>query len=407
MSERMTPAAYLIRDAWMLAIGGFALASCNGSGPWNGGNVEQGLPPPVFEWRAAAEMGNTGTRAGQLASALQSQLSNFQAGIEKKQSELQSIFNSTAQNVEIFHGTMAAIEARLHLGTLPNNPVLIEQWNEAQAALDQIAWNARDLGRLIESLVDDAAAINDMRRQIQKLGSDPESGARDRDNLLKLDRSAGAAINLIDRLRRDSLESISRETSFVQARQVELAALQNAIRAGDLIESAVTSAGAPPDANSTRSTSATDLEQPAASKPPPVTAKPPPQPRKRPGEREPANVSQQTAALVSKPVNSLPLVIIRFDKPGVVYEGTLQRAIQKRLAEDPNTQFDLIAVFPPQDNETDLMQAEAASWQYAQAVFRSLTEEIRVAPEQIEMRTQIRDTAKSSEVHIYVSTEAL
>lgn len=414
MSKRMTPAAHAIRDAWILAAAALALASCNGSGPLNGGNVERGLPPPVFEWRAAPETvsaragnrENTGTRAGQFAAALQAQVSDLQAVIEKKHSELQSIFNSTAQNVEIVYGTMAAIEARLHLGTLPNNPVLIEQWNETQASLDQIAWNVRDLDPLIASLMDDAAAINDVRRQIQSLGSDPESGARDQETLLQLDRSARAAITLIDRLRQDSLESIRRDASFVQARQAELAGLQNAIRAGDTAEFAVTSTGAPPEANSTRSTPATGLEQPAASEPAPATAKTPPQPRKRPAELGPPSVSQRTAALMSEPVAGLPLAIIRFDRPGVVYEEPLQRAIEKRLAEDPNTQFNLVAVFPPRDDEADLMQAEAASWQYAQAVFRSLTE-IGVAPEQIEIRTQVRDAAKDNEVHIYVSAKSL
>ena len=34
--------------------------------------------------------------------------------------------------------TIAAIEARLQVGTTPGNPILVQQWNEAQSELDRI-----------------------------------------------------------------------------------------------------------------------------------------------------------------------------------------------------------------------------------------------------------------------------
>ena len=52
--------------------------------------------------------------------------------------ELQIIRRTTTQNAQRYHGTVAAINARLQLGTTPGNPVLVSQWNTAQAELDRI-----------------------------------------------------------------------------------------------------------------------------------------------------------------------------------------------------------------------------------------------------------------------------
>ena len=55
---------------------------------------------------------------------------------------------SSERKGEEYFGTISAIEERLRLGSPPANAVLIQQWNEAQAALDQIAWDINGLDRV-------------------------------------------------------------------------------------------------------------------------------------------------------------------------------------------------------------------------------------------------------------------
>ncbi len=396
-----------------LAFVAVALAGCNGaSGRLGGGRANKELPLPFVErpagptsWQAIQ---SSGTRVGQYATGLQAEFLTIQRSIRTQQAELQTIFNSNAKNVEIFYGTNAAIEARLHLGTLPNNRVLIEQWNEAQAALDQIAWNIRDLDRLVELLIGDANAINSVRRKVQTLGGDSEGNARDRDNLMRLEGDATAALNLINRLQQESLYVMGRESSFMQVRRPALATLQESIRAGNLADTVIATATVPqqrepsPQTNSVPTPAESVVSERSV-----ITQEPALQQEtvsRVPTEQE---AEQQVSGIDVDAITSVPLVIIRFDRPNVVYEGPLERAIRRTLAKDPNMQFNLVAVFPPHDDEAALMQAESASWNFAQSVFRSLTEKIGVAPEQIEMRTQIKDAAKSNEVHIYVSAKAL
>ena len=390
------------------------LAGCSGSTGFNRDGGKDNLPPPVVERpapppsaSAAPSMPASDTRVGQFAAGLEADLATLGQKIAAEQGQLQALFNSNTQSVEIYYGTLAAIQARLHLGTVENNPVLIEQWNEAQAALDQIAWNNNDLDQLVESLINDAAAINEVRREVQTAGGDPAGSSFDREVLMRLEREATAQLTLVDRLQQESLSALSRQASLVRVQREELASLQDAIRIGDLADTDIATAGVGQMAQPEPTPPESAPAEPLPPEPPsPAAAAPPPEEETEPAvqaeDPAPEPPAQEVAALPLDDVKMLPLVIIRFDRPNVVYEGPLERAIRKTLENNPNTQFNLVAVFPPRDDEAALLQAESASWQFAQSVFRSLTE-IGVAPEQIEMRTQLKEAAKSNEVHIYVA----
>ena len=52
--------------------------------------------------------------------------------------DLQAIRVTTAQNAAAYYGTVAAVQARLQVGTTPGNPILQQQWAQAQAQLDTL-----------------------------------------------------------------------------------------------------------------------------------------------------------------------------------------------------------------------------------------------------------------------------
>ena len=55
------------------------------------------------------------------------------------------IRRQTIDHSERYHGAIAAINARLQVGTTPGNPNLVSQWNVAQAELAKIDGDVADI----------------------------------------------------------------------------------------------------------------------------------------------------------------------------------------------------------------------------------------------------------------------
>ena len=89
-----------------------------------------------------------------------------------------------------------------------------------------------------------------------------------------------------------------------------------------------------------------------------------------------------------------PLVVIRFDKPGVVYEPALYQALSRALERSPDATFDLVAVSP---NEA----GQAAARREADTVFRSMTN-MGLPADRVAMAAMAQASATTPEVHIYV-----
>ena len=89
-----------------------------------------------------------------------------------------------------------------------------------------------------------------------------------------------------------------------------------------------------------------------------------------------------------------PLVVIRFDKPDVVYEPALYQALSRALERRPDATFDLVAVSP---NEA----GQAAARRDADAVFKSMTS-MGLPAERVAMAAMAAPAVTTPEVHIYV-----
>ena len=317
----------------------------------------QFVPAPVTLFQP------TGTYVGQKVDTLRGELANLQARINQRNDTLQQIRLTTTQNAQRYHGTVAAINARLQLGTTPGNPILISQWNQAQAELDRIGIDIAAMNSLANEVAADSsmsAFLLESARATYGL-----AGAIDQDHLqlATLEDETNRTVVLIDRLLNELSQDVSRQTAYVGNERRNLTTLSLAVKNGELYGTSL--------ANRAFATAA-----PAASVAPTRTG----------------NFGTDSRR---------PLVVIRFDRPDVPYEQALYTAISKSLERRPGAVFDLVAVTPSGDSSAQLALGQSNSRKNAARVMRTLTD-MGLPGDRVTMSSTTSAQTTSNEVHIYV-----
>jgi hypothetical protein len=303
----------------------------------------------------------TNTLVGAKVAALRGDLQRLQDNINQQNAGLQQVRQSLAQNAATYYGLTGTISSRLQVGTTRGNPELIEQWNQAQGALDHMG---DDIGRL-NSLSNQVAQDNSLAAYILDSAKVAYSlqGAVDEDHrqLGLLESDTSRALPLIDRLLSAISEDITRQSTYISNERQSLVTLSVAIKNGELYGQSLNN----------RSVGAS-----------------------RPGGALP----QPTAAAAG---DRRPLVIIRFDRPNVSYEQALQSAVKRALERRPDATFDLVAVSPNAGTPAQVALHTDASKRNAANVVRSLTN-MGLAADRISLSATTSASVQSNEVQIYV-----
>ena len=307
---------------------------------------------------------STGTFVGQKVTQLRGELATLQARITQRNGQLQLIRTSAVQNSQRYHGTVAAISTRLQIGTTPGNPVLVRQWNAAQAELDRIGADIASMNSLANEVASDsamAAFVLESTRATFGL-----SGAIDEDHrqLSILEDETNRTVVLIDRLLNELSEDVSRQTAYVGNERSSLTTLSMSIQNGELFG---------PSLASRAFASAAPL-----------------------ASRAPAAGGESFAV-----ANRRPLVVIRFDRPDVPYEQALYSAVSQALERRPDSQFDLVAVSPARGGAAEQALDRSNSRKYAEDVLRTLTE-MGLPAQRVALSAATSAEAATNEVHIYV-----
>lgn len=304
----------------------------------------------------------TGTAVGARVSELRGQLERLQNQVGVHNTELQDLQARVTADTESYHGTVAAISARLQIGTTPGNPILVQQFHSAEADLDRIATDVVALNELATSVAADAtlaAYLSEATRAAFGL-----SGAVDEDHqqLAVLQDETDRTAVLIDRLLTELSGGIQRQSAYVAAERGNLNALASGIRTGSMFGPAV---GAAPGA--------IDVVEVEVTK----TA------RRRAGR------SQR------------PLVVIRFDQPSVAYQSSLYSAISQTLERRPGATFDLIAVAPAGNEPGRVALNTTKARRHADDVYRSMMD-MGLEPQRVAVSSAVADDAQVNEVRLYV-----
>ena len=257
-------------------------------------------------------------------------------GLEKAHADLR---DGARQRAEGYHGRVAAIEARLKIGTTRANPRLRAEWNVAQsmlAALDRDV-GSWDVLRTRAAEADSRAAfLNDSVLNAFEL-----SGAVEEDHRALHaigDRAAHMTVT-VTRLLDEVAASSERQSRLVTAERRELALLAEAIDAGSLDDGVASG---------------------------PYSA---------------------------RAAEERPLAVVRFDDPNVAYEEALSAAVQQVIERRPGSTFEVVGISPG--------GSMAAAADYADRIHRSLRR-MGVAASRLRIATRADSDVSVEEVRLYV-----
>ncbi len=308
----------------------------------------------------------TGTFVGQKVQQLRADLSKLQASIQQHNADLETIRLQTAQHAQVYYGTVAAVSARLQVGTTPGNPILQQQWNQAQTQLDQLNTDIANMNTLATRVAADSSLAAFMLETVRATYGLAGGVDEDRRQLSMLEDEVNRTVVALDRLLNELNADIQRQTAYLNNERNNLAALSVGIKNGELIGSS--------------------LGNRAFQAPPGLAALP---------GAGPAVVAIQPAE------SRRPLMVIRFDRPKVDYQQALYTAVSRALERRPDAAFDLVAVSPTKGNPAQVTLNSSNARRNAEEVMRSLTE-MGLPASRIVLSATSSGQAQNTEVHIYV-----
>ncbi len=304
----------------------------------------------------------TGTTAGKKAVELRKELERLRGSVAGRNGVIQKIRDETVENAQRYHSTVAAINARLQVGTTPGNQVLVQQWNTAQIQLNRTAENIDQMNAVAGEIASDSATAKSLLKTTR--ATSELTGAVDEDHrqLAALEDDLNRMWVLIDRLLRKVNGDVGRQISYLGYERKSLANLSFAIKSGE------------PVAVSLTNRALAKAAEPAAG---------------GSGRVGPAQAARR------------PLVVIRFDRADVNYEQALYKAVSRALERRPGAVFDLVAVAPKQGAPSQLALSSKSARRNAEKVWRSLAS-MGLPDNRMTLSATTREDAKTSEVRIYV-----
>jgi hypothetical protein len=327
--------------------------------------VSSALPPKLgvtnFKVKAPQSGKSTGTFVGKKIANLRNDLRRLQASIDNENSDLQSVRVKSNANSKGYHDRVASMRSRLQLGTTPGNPILVSEWNVAQAQLEKVNADIGEMSSLSNRVAADAAMsayLLDATRAAFGL-----SGAIDEDHnqLAILEDDVNQTVVLIERLLTELSDDIRRQSNYVANERNELNTLALAIKNGEFFgPSLATTAYSMGVGN-------------------PVVAK----------------------TRTSKPNRGRPLVVIRFDGTNVNYEQALYTAVNRVLQRQPDSRFNLVAVSSVKGGSARASLNSNETRRNAQNVLRSLVD-MGLPPSRVSLSATSSSSGSGNEVHLYL-----
>ena len=323
-------------------------------------------PPPLgntnFQPTGVTPGQSTGTFVGQKVVELRSELKRLQGSVSQHNGQLQGLRGKIVANSQRYHGTIAAVNARLQVGTTPGNPILVQQFNSAQADLDRIAADITEMNALANRVSNNSTMSSFLSESAR--ASFTVSGAVDEDHrqLAILEDEVNRTDVLISRLLKEVSSDVRRQTNYVATERANLNLVSAAIRSGEIFGGSLVNKAL---------ASAT------------------------------AGRSGNIAARPMSTAGKRPLVVIRFDRAKVPYQQALYNAVSRVLERRPSAVFDLVAVAPTAGGTAKMALNSNKARRHAEEVLRAMIE-MGLPPARVAVSAKTLSAAKTNEVHVYL-----
>ena len=308
----------------------------------------------------------TGTYVGRKIVTLKGELNLLKATLGSQNNEFQQLLNSTTQNSQRYHAVVAAISARLQIGTTPGNPVLSSQWQSAQTELDRVFQDTSRLNELSNRIASNSALANYLVEATRAAYGIQGAVDEDHRQLSVLEDDVNRTVVSIERLLNETNETIRRQNNYATGERRNLTALALAISNGEAFG---------PNLSNVAFSEAVRLSQSRAVSP-----------------------STSTASRVG---GRPPLVVIRFDRPDVDYQQALYSAVSQAIEQRPTALFDVVAVTPNRGAPSDVAVSSGGAKKSAEKVMRSLIA-MGLSAGRMNLSSSTSENAFSNEVRIYI-----
>ncbi len=301
------------------------------------------------------------TFVGKKVSEMSRDLIKLQSDVNELDARIKQSQTMGEGGSDQYHALLGSITARLQRGTTPGNPILVDQWNQAQVQLEHVAETIPVMTKLSNDAADKAAFGQYLLNAVQATYG--LSGAVDSDHvqLQNLEDHVHQALVSIDRIMTELSQYMNRQNVYVNNERQNMTTLSLAIKNGELYGSSLATRAFTQTENLARAAAQATTPQP--------------------GER--------------------PLVIIRFDRPNVEYQQVLYNAVSQALSRKPNATFDLLAVSPKQGSAAQMALNNSAARRNAQDVLRTMTD-MGVPSGRVQLLASSEIDAQSNEVHLFV-----
>lgn len=320
---------------------------------------------PLYAQEGQAALGQpTGTFVGQKVQEIRAELERLKSTVGQLNAQFQQQRDTARQDSQAYYATIAAINARLQIGTTPGNPILISQWNAAQSELDRIMADIAALNTLGNQVAADSSMSSYILDSVNAAYG--LQGAIDEDHrqLAVLEDETNRTVVLIDRLLNEVNETINRFTSYVNSERRNLTTISVAIKNGEYFG----------DSLANRAYEAAVL-----------------------GAESGVSAAPATAAADNREA----LVVIRFDRPDVDYKQALYTAVSQALERRPSAQFDVLAISPNRGSPAEIALGSNTAKRNAQDVLQALTE-MGLPVSRINLSATTNPNVVSNEVRIFV-----
>jgi len=334
----------------------------------------------------------SGTVVGNRAAALRDEVLRLRSSVNLNSNEFAILRTSGAAGAVQYHSTVAAITARLQNGTTKGNPILLRQWEEADASLGEVTTSLNKLNSLQVSIDADASVASYLLDSVQAAFELSGAVDEDHDQLKLLHDEVSRLVVQLEYLRNQTTADIERQSTYLTTERSNIQALAFAISRGELLGNSLSN-------------------RPVIVTPAPVVSMPPARQSYAP---QAAPMEPVTQSAIS-PVASAPmeadkgeapsvgrlLVLIRYNQPNVDYQQQLSQAVGTAIERRPNAEFSVIAVSPASGDPSALLGEQSTAKTKAEDVKRALIQ-MGLSPSRITVANTQAQTAQSPEVHVYI-----
>jgi hypothetical protein len=284
------------------------------------------------------------------------------------ENRLKDLQGRATENANDYYSTVASINARLQGGTTPGNPILVEQSQIAQKKLESLSNDISVLTVLANDISSNASVASYLLEAVRATYG--LSGAVDEDHvsLTALEDEVNRLVVQIDRQLTDVNNDINRRTSYLATERRNLQTMTLAIANGELYGQSL--------ANRAFFSPASAL----------------------PGDPDIASAKMAAPGGFNP---AKPLIVIRFDRPGVDFEQAVYMATSEALQRYPNVSFEVVAVSPPGNNPAQGALAGSDAQTNAQDVARSMTQ-MGIPGNRVKLSATRSPMANSAEVHVFL-----